>query len=176
MMNRKELLPILIAHEAWVTSNGGKRAGLRGADLRGADLRGASLRDGNLEYANMQSANLQNADLQGASLRYADLRGAILGKTELQGAFLDDTDFRGAKIFGKTIIDILRRVTRSDGYEFFLWHCEEGFFIEAGCHFFTWDQASNYWTRTRGGTPLGDETLDILFFFEAAIVRQRGEK
>jgi hypothetical protein len=106
-------------------------------------------------------ANLWGADLQGADLRGADLRGAYLS---------------GAKINGKTAICILRRTTRSDGYEFFLWHCQEGFFIKAGCRFFTWDEARDHWTKTRVDTPLGNETLDILAFFGAAIVRQEAAK
>jgi hypothetical protein len=47
--------------------------------------------------------------------------------------------------------------------------------VRAGCRFFTLPEARDHWTRTRAGTPLGDETADILDMFERAIART-GEK
>ena len=105
-------------------------------------------------------------DLQGCDLTSADLTSADLTGTNLRGA-----DLTGAQIKGQTIISLLRRATRSDGYEFFLWHCEGGFFVGAGCRFMGVEEARKHWTETRGGTPLGDETMDILRFFAAAIKR-----
>ena len=143
-MTKKEIAAVLADHLKWLRGEGGQRAYLRGADLRGADLQGA--------------------DLQGAYLRGADLRGAYL-----RGA-----DLRGAKINNdKTAIGILRRATRSDGYEFFLWHCEDGFYIKAGCRFFTLEEGRKHWKVTRAGTPIGDETQDILAMFAKAIKRWR---
>ena len=89
-------------------------------------------------------------------------------------ANLSRADFLGAKINDKTAIGILRRAPRSDGYEFFLWHCQEGYFIKAGCRFLDMEAARQHWTATRAGTPLGDESLEILDFFDAAIKRQGG--
>jgi uncharacterized protein YjbI with pentapeptide repeats len=110
----------------------------------------------------------KRADLRGADLRGADLRGA-----DLRGAYLRGADLRGAKINNnKTAIGMLRRATRSDGWEFFLWHCEDGFYIKAGCRFFTLEEGRKHWKATRAGTPLGDETQDILDMFEKAIERQ----
>jgi hypothetical protein len=125
--------------------------------LQGADLRSAALR----------GADLQGADLQGADLRSADLRGA-----DLQGADLRGADLQRAKINNdKIAFGILRRATRSDGWEFFLWHCEDGFYIKAGCRFFTMEEGRKHWKATRAGTPLGDETQDILAMFAKAIKR-----
>ena len=88
-------------------------------------------------------------------------------------ASLDGARFDGAKINDeKTAIGILRRATRSDDYEFFLWHCQEGFFIKAGCRFLDMEAARQHWTATRAGTPLGDETQDILAMFAKAIKRR----
>jgi hypothetical protein len=98
----------------------------------------------------------------------ANLTGARLTGARLTGAILT-----GAKINNKTAIGILRRATRSDGYEFFLWHCEDGFFIKAGCRFFTLEEGRKHWKATRAGTPLGDETQDILAMFAKAIKRWR---
>jgi len=104
-----------------------------------------------------------------ASLVGANLVGASLNRARLVGARLD-----GAKINNnKPAIGILRRATRSDGWEFFLWHCQEGFFIAAGCRWFTMAEARQHWTTTRAGTPLGDETQDILAMFAKAIKRWR---
>jgi uncharacterized protein YjbI with pentapeptide repeats len=113
-----------------------------------------------------QCADLSGADLTGANLSGADLSGA-----DLTGAYLTGADLSGALIEGETVINLLRRATRSDGYEFFLWHCKEGFFIKAGCRFMDMKEARQHWKTTRGGTPLGDETMDILQFFAAAIKR-----
>ena len=41
----------------------------------------------------------------------------------------------------------------------------------AGCRFFTLDEAWLHWERTRAGTDLGDETLDILTMFELHVER-----
>ena len=102
--------------------------------------------------------------LRGEGGTGAILTGAILTGAILNGAILAD---------GKTAIGVLRRATRSDGYEFFLWHCEEGFFVKAGCRFLDIDAARQHWTATRAGTRLGDESLDILDFFDVAIKRVR---
>jgi hypothetical protein len=106
----------------------------------------------------LQSADLQGADLQGANLQGANLQGA-----DLQGAKINND---------KIAIGILRRATRSDGWEFFLWHCEDGFYVKAGCRFFTMEEGRKHWKATRAGTALGDESLDILDMFEKAIERQ----
>jgi hypothetical protein len=111
--------------------------------------------------------------LRGEGGKRARLDGANLTGASLDGARLDGARLTGAKINNdKTAIGILRRATRSDGYEFFLWHCEEGFFVKAGCRFFDMAEARQHWTSTRVGTPLGDETQDILDMFEKAIERQ----
>jgi hypothetical protein len=138
--------------------------------LQGAYLQGAYLRGAYLQGAYLQGAYLQGAYLQGAYLRGADLRGADLRGADLRGA-----DLRGAKINNdKIAISILRRATRSDSYEFFLWHCEDGFYIKAGCRFFTLEEGRKHWRATRAGTALGDETQDILAMFAKAIKRRGG--
>ena len=102
----------------------------------------------------------------------ANLYGARLDGARLDGANLVGANLVGAKINDKTAIGILRRAARSDGYEFFLWHCQEGYFIKAGCRFLDMEAARQHWTTTRQGTDLGNESLDILDFFDAAIKRQ----
>ncbi|MFN8993250.1 MAG: hypothetical protein ACK5X3_06255, partial [Pseudomonadota bacterium] len=92
----------------------------------------------------------------------------------LDGAYLARASLAGAKINDKTAIGILRRAMRSDGYEFFLWRCQEGYFIKAGYRFLDIEAARQHWTNTRQGTALGDESLNILDFFDAAIKRQGG--
>ena len=161
-MTKEEIAAVLAEHKAWLEGNGGKRADLTGANLTGANLTGA-----NLARAYLAGAYLADAYLAGAYLTGANLTGAYLA-----GAYLADANLAGAKINDKTAIGILRRATRSDGYEFFLWHCREGYFIKAGCRFLDMEAARQHWTNTRQGTSLGDESLDILDFFDAAIKRQ----
>jgi hypothetical protein len=152
-MTKKKIADVLAEHTRWLRGEGGKRASLYGANLAGASLDGASL-----SRASLAGASLDGASLAGASLDGASLTGANLA---------------GAKINDKTAIGILRRATRSDGWEFFLWHCEDGFYIKAGCRFFTLEEGRKHWNATRAGTPLGDETQDILDMFEKAIKRWR---
>jgi len=113
--------------------------------------------------------------LSGAVLTRAVLTGADLSGARLTRADLTDADLTDAVLHGTTIKRLLRRATRADGYEFILWDCQEGFFIAAGCRWFTLDEARQHWTATRAGTPLGDETMDILDFFAAAITRTEKE-
>jgi uncharacterized protein YjbI with pentapeptide repeats len=145
------------------------RANLVGADLARAYLARAYLAGAYLAGADLAGANLVGANLAGANLAGANLAGANLAGANLAGAYL-----AGAKINDKTAIGILRRATRSDGYEFFLWHCQEGYFIKAGCRFLDMEAARQHWTNTRRGTAIGAESLDILDFFDAAIKRQGG--
>jgi len=163
-MTKDQITETIAEHTKWLRGEGGKRAVLSGADLRGSNLRGADLRGSNL-----RGAALSGMDLRGSNLRGADLSGA-----DLSGADLSDSDLRGAKINDKTALGIIRRATRADGYEFFLWQCEEGFFIKAGCRFMDMETARQHWTNTRAGTPLGAESQDILDFFAAAIAKATG--
>lgn len=163
-MTKEQLAAVLAEHKAWLEGIGGKRAHLVGANLDHARL----------DHARLDHANLDRASLDGARLVGASLYGASLDRASLDRARLDGARLVGAKINDKTAIGILRRATRSDGYEFFLWHCQEGYFIKAGCRFLDMEAARQHWTNTRRGTALGNESLDILDFFDAAIKRQGG--
>lgn len=57
---------------------------------------------------------------------------------------------------------------RSDEYVFTAsWRNSDGaLMVSAGCRHFTFAEAREHWTRTRGGTRLGDETLAILDLLE----------
>jgi hypothetical protein len=46
--------------------------------------------------------------------------------------------------------------------------------VKAGCRLFTLPQAWQHWNRTRGGTPLGDETIAIIDNM-VALARIRGK-
>jgi len=148
-------------------------ASLDGASLDGASLNNASFIGASLNGASFIGASLNGASLNGASFIGASLNGASFIGASLNGASLDGASLNGAKINNdKTAIGVLRRATRSDGWEFFLWHCEDGFYIKAGCRFFTLEEGRKHWNVTRAGTPLGDETQDILAMFAKAIKRK----
>ena len=168
-MTKEELADVLAEHKSWIEGKGGRRANLARANLARANLDGASLVGASLDHA-----RLVGARLVGANLAYANLVGANLDGANLAGANLAYANLVDAKINDKTAIGILRRATRADGYEFFLWHCQEGYFIKAGCRFLDMEAARQHWTSTRQGTALGNESLDILDFFDAAIKRQGG--
>ncbi len=130
------------------------------ANLSGANLSAANLRAANLSAANLSAANLSGADLSGA-----DLSGADLSAADLSGAYLRDEKLVGAP---------LRRALRADGYEFYLWPTANGWRVQAGCRFFTYEEAWAHWcgpNAKRLNTPLGDETQDILVMFWLALDR-----
>ena len=56
---------------------------------------------------------------------------------------------------------------RSDNYTFTIAPTPEGPRVIAGCRYFSFEQAREHWIRTRGGTPLGEETMAILDLLEA---------
>jgi hypothetical protein len=173
-MTKEEIAAVLADHLKWLRDEGGQRADLSGADLSCANLSRANLSDADLRGANLSGADLSGANLFGADLSCANLRGANLFGANLSGADLRGANLSCAKINNnKTAIGILRRATRADGWEFFLWHCDDGFYIKAGCRFFTLEEGRKHWKATRAGTPLGDETQDILAMFAKAIKRWR---
>ena len=57
--------------------------------------------------------------------------------------------------------------SRSDAYLFIITPDKDGVLrIIAGCRYFTIAEARAHWTETRGGTPLGDESLAIVDHLE----------
>jgi len=143
----------------WAIENG---ANLRGANLIGAHLRGACLSGANLIGANLMGANLRGANLRGADLRGANLSGACLSGANLSGANLSKADLREGKITA-----LIARVTRNDGYEFFLWSLEGGaHIIEAGCQSRTIESYRQHVAEDYPGTDKATETLTILDYFE----------
>ena len=140
------------------------------ADLRNARLTGAYLEMTNLSGANLSGANLTGAYLRGANLNGADLRGANLNGADLGMANLNGADLRGAYLNGVYLNGadlgnqwIIQGSTRSDGYSFYLTKLTgEGVCVKAGCHNLSPDAAVTHWKTTRGGTPLGEESLAIV--------------
>lgn len=107
-----------------------------------------------VEAAVKAGAYLIGANLDGARLVDAELDGATIRRTKL----------------GKR--GLLKECSRSDGYRFLLFDCDDGFpRILAGCRWFTLAEARAHWTATRAGAPLGDETMDMLDMFERHIAR-----
>ena len=148
-MNLKQILE---DHQLWLDDKGGKRANLRAADLRAADL----------SMANLCRADLRGADLSRANLQWADLRRA-----NLRGANLYAANLRGAKRGDCTLKGLIASTLRSDQHIFYLWDTDQGWRVDAGCRWFTFEEAKAHWKVTRGGTFLGKETMDILRFFRA---------
>jgi pentapeptide repeat protein len=146
------------------------RAYLARADLTDAYLTGADLTGADLTGANFARAYLAGADLTGANLARAYLVGANLARAnfadaDLTGANLAGADLTGANLARANLIDSGQR---SDGYRFVGWVKEGKLMIRAGCRNFDMQQARDHWQRTRGGTPLGNETFVILDHIEKA--------
>ena len=150
-----------------------RSADLGGADLGGAYLRSADLGDANLGGANLRGANLKGADLGGAYLEGADLGGANLGGANLGGANFRYANLKSAYLGGANLGDqwIIQGPCRSDGYWFFLMRLkdEKEPMVCAGCRWLNLKDAKAHWEKTRGGTQLGNESLDILIWLERAM-------
>ena len=68
-----------------------------------------------------------------------------------------------ARVYGDAwVYKVNLTVVRSDNYTFSIVATPEGARIIAGCRYFSFEEAEKHWRDTRGGTPLGDETFDIL--------------
>ena len=100
----------------------------------------------------------EGADLKGANLKGADLKSANLKGADLKGADLGDQW-------------IIQGPSRSDGYWFFLMRLkdEKEPMVCAGCRWLNLKDAKAHWEKTRGGTQLGNESLDILIWLERAM-------
>jgi hypothetical protein len=144
-------------------------ANLRRANLGGANLGGANLGGADLDGANLGDANLDGADLGGANLAGANLRGADLNGANLLGANLRDADLHGANLRGADLdgANIVDGGQRSDGYRFVGWIKDGVLQILASCRDLSISSGREHWAKTRGGTPLGDETMAILDHIEA---------
>jgi len=85
--------------------------------------------------------------------------------------------FGNARVYGTaSVFKPMIAAARSDGYLFLIAAAKDGgLVIMAGCRYFTLTQAREHWTRTRGGTQLGHESLAIVDHLErmATIVGMR---
>ena len=84
----------------------------------------------------------------------------------------DNSSMSGRSVLRGTMVakgeDIVYGIMRSDGYVFNYVICQDGIpRVGAGCRYFTMEEAREHWTKTRGGTQLGDETMIILDALEA---------
>ncbi len=112
----------------------------------------------------------------GADLSGADLSGANLSRAYLSGADLSDANLSGAHLTLANLSRVYYLVDagqRLDGYRFVGWIKDGILMIKVGCRNFTITDARAHWTKTRGGTPLGDETTAILDHIES-VARFRG--
>ena len=117
----------------------------------------------------VEAAIVAKTYLRGANLSSADLSGANLSSADLSSANLSSADLSSGV---KATAAPARRATRADGYEFVLWPTDQGWRIAAGCRFFSMDEAAVHWAATRPrGTPLNDETHDILAMFGVHVAR-----
>ena len=78
-------------------------------------------------------------------------------------ANLSCADLSGADLSHANLID---GGQRSDGHRFVGWIKEGVLQIRAGCRSLSIADARAHWDKTRGGTPLGDETFAILNHIE----------
>ena len=104
--------------------------------------------------------------------------GWIENEKNLAQVYGDAWVYGDAHVYGDAQVEIrIICATRSDGYTFLVTPMASGStHIIAGCRNFTFSEAREHWTRTRGGTPLGDESLALVDHLErmASIVFKKG--
>ena len=95
----------------------------------------------------------------------------VYGNAQVSG---DARVYGNAQVYGDARVSGNARVSkvnltavRSDNYTFTVAPTPEGPRVIAGCRYLSFEQAREYWARTRGGTPLGEETFAILDLLEA---------
>jgi len=110
-----------------------------------------------------------------------DGNAQVFGSAEVRGyaiVFGHAKVFGCAEVFGNAKVDGCAEVRgcarvrgnakvygikRSDGHTFSYVPDEDGAMrVIAGCRYVTMEEARVHWEETRGGTPLGDETMSIL--------------
>ena len=119
-----------------------------------------------------KEANLSvsgNAWVYGNAQVSGDAR--VYGNAQVSG---DARVYGNAQVYGDARVSGNARVSkvnltavRSDNYTFTVAPTPEGPRVIAGCRYLSFEQAREYWARTRGGTPLGEETFAILDLLEA---------
>jgi hypothetical protein len=145
-----------------------REANLQGANLYGTDLREADFHRANLQYAYLYGANLkdakgigvdlQEAHLYGTDLRKADLSEADLWGANLQGANLHKanlTDAKGIVCLGTDprgcrFVGVQHRGAislREHRGAISLREHDDGWWISAGCRWFTLDKAKAHWAN-----------------------------
>ena len=91
--------------------------------------------------------------------------------------------FNNAKVYGNASVSGNARISgnawvsktpphvvRTDGYDFIVVPCSDGKNrVIAGCRYFTFKEAKEHWKATRGGTELGEETMDILEYLKKRV-------
>ena len=126
-----------------------------------------------------------NAQVSGNAQVYGDARvygyARVYGDAQVYGyaRVYGDAQVSGdARVYGNAqVYGVVKMVTRSDGYTFTVFPCADAIWrLTAGCRFFTLEEAWQHWQKTRAGTPLGEETFDILVMFEHHIERNGGHK
>ena len=99
-------------------------------------------------------------DLGGYVEKEANLSQSVSGNAWVSG---NASVFGDARVFGNaSVFGVLLVCTRSDGYTFAVSATPSGPRIMAGCRYFSFEEAEAHWTKTRGGTQLGDESLAIV--------------
>ena len=149
-INQKELEKILKKHLSWLYAgkSRGEQAHLSRANLWRANLSGTNLSEANLSRANLSEAHLSEANLSRANLNKTDLNGA---------------DF-------KNVLNSF--ILSGDSYIWYIVNFGDHIMIQAGCHWFTVEEAYKYWPTDTFHGKLCRETIN----FAVLLARARGWK
>jgi hypothetical protein len=100
-----------------------------------------------------------------ATIEGGTFRGGTFWGGTFRGGTFEGGTFRGGTFRGGTYQFVLM-AQRTDGYVFTFNPDPRGPMVAAGCHYFTFPDAREHWKATRGGTQLGDESLQLLEHLE----------
>ena len=126
-------------------------------DLTGSMLMSLDMTGSDFEGCNFNNAEFRQCDLTGSELSNTDLEGAMLANCTLynimlDGAALADTKFFACPGFRDGGID-------DRGYRFVAVKHDAGWMVQAGCRWFTAEQALEHWEFRENSDALARAAL-----------------
>jgi hypothetical protein len=147
---------------------------IESADFSGVNLEDTKFVDCALYGSSFRGARVSRGTFSNCIPMNPNLVGAIFSTED---SSLDDEDDEDDTDEKMTLgLGMVSKIRRTDGYDFLLLHFLDGrWMIAAGCRFFTMEKAEHHWKVSRGGTPLGRQTMAILELFKTLIEQNESD-
>ncbi|MGL5735485.1 MAG: hypothetical protein ACRCYS_11515 [Beijerinckiaceae bacterium] len=138
-----------------------KESTIWGGTIEGGTIEGGTIWGGTIKGGTIKGGTIWGGTIEGGTIKGGTIEGGTIWGGTIKGGTIE-----GGTIKGGTITQQPLSISRSDGFFFTLNMIDGQPMVGAGCRFFTFEQSRIHWQKTRGGTPLGDETFVILEHLE----------